>query len=365
MIDRNRLGGRDDWTPIRVPLRSTTRVLPDRSARFSLPLRAACHLVLLVVSVCGCRTASAPGVEVQPSWDIGRSELLTWRADDPAFNQDHALEASGLAVVHDTLFVLSEKYARLLVIDTGPGMEARVIRLQVPKYSELEGITVRGETAYLCDEAHATVHEVDLTDIDRGRALPSRRLRLQGLSVRGGKIGFEGVAVSPDGRFLYLLLERSSLTGGGCVSKVFRMRLADDVLKAEGKPMQIALEDCSWRITDLELWHGRLLALKTKFPGYRYELIVIDPARRTWQRVLDLTEPLRSVTKDGWGNNVEGIAVAGDGTLYLVADNAVTGVIDDPQPPATDERTLLLRVPLAIPRSSGSSSGDGRGIDVQ
>jgi hypothetical protein len=176
--------------------------------------------------------------------------------------------------------------------------------------------------------------------------------------VRGGKVGFEGVAASPEGRFLYLLLERSTLPGGGCVSKVFRMRISEDVLKAEGKPMLIALEDCSWRLTDLELWHGRLLALKSKFPGNRYEVIAIDPDARTWEKLLDLTELLRSVTDAGWGNNVEGIAVSEDGTLYLVADNAVTGVIDAPEPPPTDELTLLMRLPRAEDESPRSTGGD-------
>lgn len=75
-------------------------------------------------------------------------------------------------------------------------------------------------------------------------------------------------------------------------------------------------------------------------------MIAIDPDSRTWESVLDLTDALRSVTEDGWGNNVEGIAVSNDGTLYLVSDNAVTGVIDDPEPPLTDERTLLMRIPV-------------------
>lgn len=314
---------------------------------------AGCVAVVLAMFVSGCRTSQAPAVEVRPSWDVSRAQILEWHADDPAFNQNRALEASGLAVDDDRLFVLSEKYARLLVVETGQSMAARVVRLRVPKYSELEGIAVRGSTAYLCDEAHATVHEVDLSELDRGWTLPTRRLHLQGLSVPGGKIGFEGVAVTPDARFLYLLLERSNLSQGGCESKVFKMRVSDDVIKAEGKPMLIALEDCTWRLSDLELWHGRLLALKSKFPGNRYEVIEIDPERRTWQSLLDLTEPLRAVTVEGWGNNVEGIAVSGDGTLYLVSDNAVTGIIDDPEPPLTEERTLLMRIP-----SNGTGAPD-------
>ena len=303
-------------------------------------------IVVLAMCASGCRTSQLPVVDFRPSWDVSRAQILEWHADDPAFNQYRALEASGLAFDGDLLFVPSEKYARLLVVDTGASMAARAISLQVPRFSELEGIAVRGSTAYLCDEAHATVHEVDLSELERGWALPTRRLHLQGLSVPGGKIGFEGVAVTPDARFLYLLLERSDLPDGGCESKVFKMRLSEDVLKAEGKPVLIALEDCTWRLTDLELWHGRLLALKSKFPGNRYEVIAIDPERRTWESLLDLTEPLRAVTEEGWGNNVEGIAVSRDGTLYLVSDNAVTGIIDDPEPPLTDEWSLLMRIPL-------------------
>jgi uncharacterized protein YjiK len=320
---------------------------PDERRATRVRTDAACLAVLIAVAVAGCRTGQKPEIGFRPVWDLSRAEILEWHADDPAFDQDRALEASGLAIDEDRLFVLSEKYARLLVIDMEQSMAARAIRLRVPRHSELEGIAVRSSIAYLCDEAHATVHEVDLSEIDQGWTLPTRRLHLQGLAVRGGKIGFEGVAVTPDARFLYLLLERSSRRDGGCESKVFRMRVTEDVLKAEGKPTLIALEDCSWRLTDLELWHGRLLALKSQFPGNRYEVISIDPDSRRWDSLLDLTDALRSVTEDGWGNNVEGLAVGLDGALFLVSDNAVTGVIDDPEPPLTDERTLLLRIPFA------------------
>lgn len=329
-----------------------------RSTTWRAFSQSACAIALLALLLSGCRTGQAPVVEFRPTWDISRAEILEWHADDAAFNQDHALEASGLAIADDRLFVPSEKYGTLLVIDMARSMAARVVALRVPRYAELEGIAVRQSTAYLCDEAHATVHEVDLSDLERGWALPSRRLHLQGLTVQGGKIGFEGVAVTPDGRFIYLLLERSSRPGGGCESKVFKMRVSADVLKAEGRPILVSLEDCTWRLTGLDFWHGRLLALKSKFPGNRYEVIAIDPDGETWETVLDLTEKLRSVTEDRWGNNVEGIAVGGDGALYLVSDNAVTGVIDDPEPPPTDERTLLLKIPSGASEGHVSSGSD-------
>ncbi|MBD3853834.1 MAG: hypothetical protein IFJ96_03555 [Acidobacteria bacterium] len=53
----------------------------------------------------------------------------------------------------------------------------------------------------------------------------------------------------------------------------------------------------------------------------------------------DVTDP------EGWSNNVEAIAVTGDGALWLVSDNAVTGIIDDDLPPPAESRTLLLRIP--------------------
>jgi hypothetical protein len=58
-----------------------------------------------------------------------------------------------------------------------------------------------------------------------------------------------------------------------------------------------------------------------------------------------MTTVLRSLGTEGWSNNVEGLAVADDGSLWMVADNAVTGVIDDPKPPRIESRSLLLRIP--------------------
>jgi hypothetical protein len=53
------------------------------------------------------------------------------------------------------------------------------------------------------------------------------------------------------------------------------------------------------------------------------------------------------VRREGFNNNVEGVAVTPDGTLWLVSDNAWTLVVDDPEPPRSHEKTLLMRIPLA------------------
>ena len=94
-----------------------------------------------------------------------------------------------------------------------------------------------------------------------------------------------------------------------------------------------------------------MIALKTKFPGMRYEVVTVDLQTGDTAVLLDPTKLLRLLAREGWSNNVEGIAVSGDGSLWLVADNAVTGVINDPLPPPGESHTLLLRIPPSNPVS--------------
>jgi len=312
---------------------------------------AGCLVVVLPIWT-GCRSAAVDSRVPLPTWDVDRAEVVHWRSDHPSFDQRFALEASGLAASQRFLYVASEKYARLLQIDLSPDPRARVTALAVPPHSELEGVALHDGTLYLCDEANAAVYSAHLGDEQQlavepeHRSIEARELIVQGVRVQGNKIGFEGIEVSPDGRLLYVLLERSGDEASGCSAKIYRQRNRKGYLELEEDPLEVVLEDCTWRLTGLAWWGKRLLALKTQFPGERYQVVMIDPKSGEWKVVLELTEILRSLEEEGWSNNVEGIAVTSDGALWLVADNAVTGVIDEPLPPRTDQRTLLLRIPL-------------------
>ena len=301
----------------------------------------------------GCRSAAVDSRVSLPTWDVDRAEVVRWRSDHPSFDQVFALEASGLAASEQFLYVASEKYARLLQIDLSPDPEARVMALAVPQHSELEGVALHDGTFYLCDEASAAVYSAPLGDEQKlavgpeSRPIEARELIVQGVRVQGNKIGFEGIEVSPDGKRLYLLLERSGNEAHGCSAKIYKSRIRRGYLELEKDPLVVVLEDCAWRLTGLAWWGDVLLALKTQFPGERYEVVAIDPKSGDWRVVLDLTDALRSLGEKGWSNNVEGIAVTSDGALWLGADNAVTGGIDEPLPPQTDQSTLLLRIPPA------------------
>ena len=295
----------------------------------------------------GC--ASTDGAVGQPQaglWDPNRAETLSWSPDDERFAQGLAIETSGLAFTDEALVAPSEKYGRLLFLS--PGLDARVVELGVPPHAELEGVAWHDGSLFLCDEAHATVYRVQLGD--ETRLLPKLaaiEMPVSGVDLVGGKIGVEGIEVSADGRYIHLLLERSGDPTSGCVSRLWLLRIDGDRLIAEGSPINIPLEDCNWRLTGLAWMDGRLLGLKTQYPGERYEIVAINRIAGTFEVVQDLTDYLRGVRAAGWGNNVEGIAIGDDGALWLIGDNAVTGVIDEEYPPPTDERALLVRIPRA------------------
>jgi uncharacterized protein YjiK len=302
---------------------------------------------LMVLLLAGCRSIPGTG----SAWELGKAQVLEWKVDEVGFDQNSELEASGLAFVGDVLLVASEKYGSLVVVEPEADLRARVIRIDVPRYSELEGVAVADDLLYLCDEAHAAVYRVELDsptplqEMAPNTLLEAEHLELEGIDVIGAKIGFEGIEVSPDRQKVYLVLERSQIAKDVCVSPIYTLRIDDDRLVRDDDPVEITLEDCNWRLTDLAWHEGRLLALKTRFPGERYHLIEVDLERGLSRLLLDLTVPMVHFGTLGWDNNIEGMAVAEDGSLWLVSDNSVSTVIDDPVPPAASKRTILMRIP--------------------
>ncbi len=303
--------------------------------------------VVMVISVSACRSVPQDPTTAcaLPVWAVDGAEFKEWSVTDPDFTQDRALEGSGMVASDFTLYITSEKYHRLLRIDA-KSLDAEVLDLAVPKHSELEGVTLLDGKALLCDEAHAAVLAVDIDSVSSHGRHGAVELGLHGIEVAGGKVGLEGITAVNDGSHrVFLLLERSGNESEGCTSTVFPMRRSEDHLEVAGTPLYVALEDCNWRLTALQWWKGSLFALKTRYPGTRYEVVVVDTVTGELTKVLELTDILNGVRREGWGNNVEGLTITPDGALWLLSDNAVTGVIDDDTPPVAQDKTLLMRIP--------------------
>ncbi len=320
--------------------------------------RAICLTVavlIVVLSLAGCRSIEVPDPAEQddrgPWWDVEQAEILVWQADDPAFAQEMALEGSGLVAHDGMLLATSEKYAHVLQIDPVT-LKVETFVMDLPQYAEIEGLTVDGGELLLCDEANAAVWAAGLPSEKTNGRLGVRRLELVGFELSGGKLGVEGITVDQGPPHeVYLVLERTGAKEEGCRATIFKLSRQEDQLMPSADPLVIPMEDCNWRLTALQFWNGRLLALKTRYPGERYEVVVIDRETGSLTTVLDMTDLLIGVRNDGWGNNIEGVTVTKDGSLWLISDNAMTDKARTVKPPPARDKTLLMRFPpLHLPR---------------
>lgn len=325
-------------------------------------MRSIRHLATLgilaaVLVPAGCRSTGPSGVpesaDGMPWWDAGQAEILVWHSDDPSYSQEMALEGSGLVAQGDFLVAASEKYAHLLRIDP-TSLEVQTFGIDLPRYAEIEGVTVDGRELLMCDEANAAVWAIDIPPVGGGddEFLEVRRLELVGLELKGGKLGVEGITVSNGPNpVVFLALERHGSEETGCRATLFKLRRQQDQLTSDGNPFVIPMEDCNWRLAGLQFWKGHLLALKTRYPGERYHVVEIDQENGDLTTVLDITELLIGVETEGWGNNIEGLTVTEDGFLWLISDNAMTDKAETLKPPRGRDKTLLMRIPpLNLPR---------------
>jgi hypothetical protein len=178
-------------------------------------------------------------------------------------------------------------------------------------------------------------------------------MEVVGIELPSGKLGVEGITVSDtDPHEVFVALERHGGDEEGCMATIFTLRRAGhQQLISSTDPLVIPMEDCNWRLTGLQYWNGHLLALKTRYPGERYEVVVIDRDTAGLKTVLDMTDLLIGVRDEGWGNNIEGLSVADDGALWLVSDNRMSHRAESPTPPPARDKTLLMRIPpLHLPR---------------
>lgn len=305
--------------------------------------------LLLIAAGVGCRTAPPASVPLPAQgtvWNSADAAILEWNARDPAFGQERGMEASGLVFTQGFLFTVAEKYSRVLRIDPLT-LDVEAIALDLPRYSEMEGITVAGDRVLICDEANAALWSIDsVADLAGSRPVIPVKIDGSALGVSGGKLGLEGITVARDeAGLISVVLERRGNLAVGCHSDLFQGRIVDGAFVVEGDPVAFPLEDCRWRLSGLQWWKGHLLALKTHYPVERYEVVALDLESGTMETLLDLTAFLLEAEENGWGNNAEGLAVDDSGNLWVITDNAMTDRVEGGDPPPVRDKTLLIRIP--------------------
>ncbi|MCP4901424.1 MAG: esterase-like activity of phytase family protein, partial [bacterium] len=202
------------------------------------------------------------------------------------------------------------------------------------------------------DETHAAVYEVligdeaVLAEAKPGDSqLTATQLDLPDLGVVGGKLGFEGLAIDVKTGVIYLMLERSGDSRSGCRSTIYRLRRNGEALEEIAPPIELELENCTWRHTGLDFVSDKLVALKTSYPGFEYQIVEIDPQDGSSLLVQDITKMARVLAEQGFSNNLEGMIIGAEGELYLVSDNRAGALFVGSLPPKAKHKTLIVKLP--------------------
>lgn len=310
-------------------------------------------LIITLTLLVGCGGfRRGPKADLQALWDFDAADALAFAT------QDKEWRFSALASDDKSLYLIGEREGRLLKLGYPVSPRGRFDELALwgREGADYEGAALAGDSLYLLDVPSGPANSDPPLVVKVSRDKPDERgsaypLSLPGLDCRGGQC-LSGIAVAQGA--VYLLDEQDVLPGGGCAARLYTTTLGG--LEAGGsggaQALSLPLPDCHWRYTDIHpLYVGErlyLLALKTFCATSRegseceddaYAVEIINPQGATkvvssyhfteaavrWWRMADVSR------------NLQGLAIGGDGALYIVSDNRWEG---DRRP-----KSLLIRIP--------------------
>jgi len=115
---------------------------------------------------------------------------------------NRCLEFSGLTIIHGKFYLLAEKCHVLVSNDNNKPDTIDLSKL-VAGDAQLEGITMKNDTAFLIDEKKPAVYAYCVSSKKK------IEVALKGIDLDGytGNRGIEGIAMHPAGKFLYIARE--------------------------------------------------------------------------------------------------------------------------------------------------------------
>lgn len=231
------------------------------------------------------------------------------------------IETSSITYFNNRLYVVAEKCCRIYVIDIPTRAVVQTIILCDTKKDnyQFEGIGTYDSCLYLVDEYNHTLWKHDLRN---GKTIQNTFTVPAGYSDSNG---FESIAVNPAG-YIYIQQEKP-VNGNTRLLYIFKL----DNLSAAVDTINIQSNDeNNTRVCDMYFDAGKkqLVCLKTNMYVYQISTIDIDSTGKPYNYenavVTDISKPLNTACNGKYHKNIEGLCTDGQGTLYIVSDNAST-----------------------------------------
>ncbi|MEO6612887.1 MAG: esterase-like activity of phytase family protein [Chitinophagaceae bacterium] len=237
---------------------------------------------------------------------------------------------SGMKYYNNALYLVSERCPSIFVIDPGTAAITHTINLQVPQSFEMEGMTSYGDKLYLVSENIAAVYEVDTKT---GIARPvTTTLALPPKSKDGD--GMEGIAANERNKKFYLLRERNEDMSASQLYTFNVETSKDNIVSLQYESMiELPLDNPQWRYSDIcyDKENSRLICLKSyakgKFRQQYLESLELDKQGKLMPETLknipveNFTGASNAYKTQRYSMNLEGVTIAGDGTIFIVSDN--------------------------------------------
>lgn len=241
----------------------------------------------------------------------------------PGFN--NRVEISGLAKKGDFMYFPSEKSPLIYKVK---GLDApEILHINfVDGQVEIEGIAFLNNQLFVVSENFPGIYVVDEVT-KKAKKLKTGSFNFLPFHANVGD-GLEGIA-SKGSNMLYILQERT-IQNGEAHAIIYTFKFKDIHSDLELMATDsIELPGVEWRYTDLffDAESNKLMCLKSKYGSYEIETIDVDPAGKLKLASLkplglktELNEIHRKYCAQNFSTNFEGFIKDGN-TVYMVTDN--------------------------------------------
>lgn len=272
-------------------------------------------------------------------------------------------EFSSIRIRKDSIFLMPENYNKLFICDlNSPNTKKKIGSIDI-EYSnskqEKEGTAIFKNLLFFTDETDNTIHLEELNTNVQWKINP----KFTRQQCDEGKCGFEGIEISADGDYLYVLREKSSKRDKISYIYCFNIKYDFDKkicsLKLD-KKIEIILPNKKQRYSDLTLSGDMksIYLIRSEPKKYYIDNIRLNQEGK-FDRLLyksknlefkNISSDLNKKWNEGYNNNIEGITVYKN-SIFLVSDNCMGKggkgnkcYYKNPNPPL--RKTMLIEIKL-------------------